>query len=418
MNYVGIEFKDLIKETKTTLKSGIMFEGWTKEPFLHSVNAEFSQETGDYYYLYANLISRNINAKYMAHQNLYYNKFIKQNYEDLVSQYHFDTFKLNNFLNKLCLNKKINIFEDIITSVIKDTTGNIKQLVGEKQNYEGDLFIDCSGFSSFLLKKELKVPYISYKKYLPLDRAFAFPTTKEQQYNAWTLSRAMNSGWNWKIPTQERYGNGYVYSSNHTTEDQAIEEIELLYQQKIKPTRSFKFEAGRVKTFWYKNVVSIGLSAGFVEPLEATSIGSIIQQAFCLNQFLPSLDKKSFNKHNDYLFTNLIEFVQLHYLTKRQDTLFWNDMQSLPILDGVQEKLEIAKIRMIRNSDFKIGWHMFRAQNWIILLHASNIYNIQNIKKELNAASPLKSFAVQRHKDLFSSTKEYITHNQVIENLT
>ena len=78
------------------------------------------------------------------------------------------------------------------------------------------------------------------------------------------------------------------------------------------------------------------MSAGFVEPLEATSIGSIIQQAFCLNQFLPSLDKKSFNKHNEYLFTNLIEFVQLHYLTKKQNSSFWKDMQELPILDGVQ----------------------------------------------------------------------------------
>ena len=93
-------------------------------------------------------------------------------------------------------------------------------------------------------------------------------------------------------------------------------------------------------------------------------------------------------------------------------------MQSLPILDGVQEKLEIAKMRMIRNSDFTIGWHMFRAPNWIILLHALDKFNIENIKKELNSALPLKYFAVQQHKDLFSSTKEYITHNQVIENLT
>lgn len=417
MDYVGIDLKELIKKTDATLKSGIMFEGWTKEKFLHSVNSEFSKETGDYYYLYANLISREINAKYMCHQNLYDNKFINQNYKNLVSQYHFDTFKLNSFLKNTCINKNINIFEDKITNVVNDDLGNIKYLIGEKQKYTSDLFIDCSGFSSFLLKKHLNVPYISYKKYLPLDRAFAFPTSKEKQYNAWTLSRAMDNGWNWKIPTQKRYGNGYVYSSNHTTEEKAIEEVEILYQQKIEPARSFKFEAGRVKTFWYKNVVAIGLSAGFVEPLEATSIGSIIQQAFCLNQFLPSLDKKSFNNHNDYLFTNLMEFVQLHYLTKKQDTLFWKEMQELPILDGVQEKLEIAKIRMIRNSDFTIGWHMFRAPNWIILLHALDKFNIENIKKELDSALPLKSFAIQQHKNLFTSPKDYITHNQVIESL-
>jgi tryptophan halogenase len=417
MNYVGIKFEDLIKETGATLKSGIMFEGWTKEPFLHSVNSEFSKENGDYYYLYANLISKNINAKQMSHQNLYYNKFIKQDYKDLVLQFHFDTFKLNTFLSKLCKNKNIFIIEDKIKNVVKNDLGNIKQLVGQKQNYMADLFIDCSGFTGFLLKKELEVPYVSYKKYLPLDRAFAFPTAKEKEFNAWTLSRALNYGWNWKIPTQERYGNGYVYSSNHTTEEQAIKEIESVYHQKIKPTRSFKFEAGRVKTFWYKNVVAIGLSAGFVEPLEATSIGSIIQQAFCLNQFLPSLDKKSFNKHNEYLFTNLIEFVQLHYLTKKQNNSFWKDMQELPILDGVQEKLEIAKIRMIRNSDFKISWHMFKAPNWIIMLHALDKFNILNIKKELDAAAPLKAFALQQHKDLFNLSKEYITHNKVIESI-
>ena len=142
MNYVGIKFEDLIKETGATLKSGIMFEGWTKEPFLHSVNSEFSKENGDYYYLYANLISKNINAKQMSHQNLYYNKFIKQDYKDLVLQFHFDTFKLNTFLSKLCKNKNIFIIEDKIKNVVKNDLGNIKQLVGQKQNYMADLFID------------------------------------------------------------------------------------------------------------------------------------------------------------------------------------------------------------------------------------------------------------------------------------
>jgi hypothetical protein len=92
-------------------------------------------------------------------------------------------------------------------------------------------------------------------------------------------------------------------------------------------------------------------------------------------------------------------------------------MQELPILDGVQEKLEIAKIRMIRNSDFKISWHMFKAPNWIIMLHALDKFNILNIKKELDAAAPLKAFALQQHKDLFNLPKEYITHNKVIESI-
>lgn len=416
-NYVGIKFKDLLKETGATLKSGVMFEGWTKEPFLHSVNSDFSKESGDYLYIYANLIANNVNAKYMCHQNLYDNKFIKQDYDNLVLQFHFDTFKLNTFLNKVCINKNIHIIEDNIKDVVKNDLGNIKHLIGQKQNYDADLFIDCSGFFGFLLKKHLKVPYISYQKYLPVDSAFAFPSPKEEKRNAWSFAKAMNSGWHWKTPTQDRLGNGYVYSSNHITEDKALEEIQKLYSDKIKIAKSFKFEAGRVKTFWYKNVVGIGVSAGFVEPLEATSIGSTIQQAFCLNQFLPSLDKKSFNKHNEYLFENLMEFVHAHYLTKRQDTPFWKDVQNLPIMDGVQEKLEIAKVRMIRNSDFTIGWHMFRAPNWVILFHALDLFNTENIKKELYASPILRGFAEKEHEELFNFSKEYIEHDQVIKEL-
>jgi len=121
--YVGIKFKDLLKETGATLKSGVMFEGWTKEPFLHSVNGDFSKEAGDYLYLYANLIARNINAKYMCYQNFYDNKFIKQDYSNLVLQFHFDTFKLNTFLNKVCIEKNINIIEDDIKDAIKNDLG-------------------------------------------------------------------------------------------------------------------------------------------------------------------------------------------------------------------------------------------------------------------------------------------------------
>ena len=131
-NYVGIKFEDLIKETGATLKSGIMFEGWTKEPFLHSINSSFSQETGDYLHIYANLIANNVNAKYMCYQNLYDNKFIKQDYSNLVLQFHFDTFKLNTFLNKICINKNIHIIEDKIKDVVKNDLGNIKYLIGQK----------------------------------------------------------------------------------------------------------------------------------------------------------------------------------------------------------------------------------------------------------------------------------------------
>ena len=106
---------------------------------------------------------------------------LKQDYKNLVLQFHFDTFKLNTFLNNLCKNKDISIIEDKIKNVVKNDLGDVKYLVGQKQNYFADLFIDCSGFTGFLLKKQLEVPYVSYKKYLPLDRAFAFPTKKEKR---------------------------------------------------------------------------------------------------------------------------------------------------------------------------------------------------------------------------------------------
>ena len=148
-----------------------------------------------------------------------------------------------------------------------------------------------------------------------------------EEYNKWTVATARKSGWSWEIPTQDRTGNGYVFCDEFINEDEALQEMEEALGHKIDDVKSFKFDPGRLETSWNKNCYSVGLSQGFIEPLEATSIGSIIQQMFAFLMYLPSDDYKTCNRRVNDIFDNASDFVQAHYLTKNEDTPFWQSVK-------------------------------------------------------------------------------------------
>ena len=198
--------------------------------------------------------------------------FFENSNQSPVNQYHLDTFKFNEYLLKLCKERGIQIIEDEIKDVILNNKGDVEKLVGENHHHEADLFIDCTGFKRLLAKK-LKFEWVSYKKYLPVNSAVAFPTEEMEEYNLYTLAKTMNSGWLWRIPTQTRTGNGYVFNKDFTTLDEVRKEIHSLYKRDIEIARSFEFEPGYYKEMWKNNVVVAGLAGSFLEPLEATLTG-------------------------------------------------------------------------------------------------------------------------------------------------
>jgi tryptophan halogenase len=252
--------------------------------------------------------------------------------------------------------------------------------------YSADFFVDSSGFKRVISSK-LGAKWNDCKEYLPMDRAFAFPTAGEDNIPSWTLSRALSSGWQWRIPTQERYGNGYVYSSEFLSDDQALAEMQQYYKDPIQVGKSFKFSAGYVDKFWIKNCVSIGLAGSFVEPLEATSIGTSIQQAFALGSAILSWTKgnekmaNTYNQQFEIVAKNIIDFVQLHYITKRNDSPFWRSCKDLKLTDFNKETLEHFKTVIPSRAYFPNHWILFTEQNWLQVLHGLKLLDTEKIKE-------------------------------------
>jgi tryptophan halogenase len=253
-------------------------------------------------------------------------------------------------------------------------TGELSSVQTTIGNIDADFWIDCSGFSRVLIKP-MGGDWVSYKDYLPVNGAIPYihPFEKDEDVKLETLAWAMPNGWMWQIPTQERYGCGYVYSDMFTTYDKAVDELIKTTGRKIEPLRNLKFDVGRCKNFWVKNVVAVGLSAGFVEPLEATSIHATIVQLDVLSSnllnFVPTTEhiiyESNIKRYNEFfgkLFDDIKDLIQIHYMTDREDTDFWKYCKyTMKRTDKVKEILEISKHRAPSMLDFEL-YH--GAANW------------------------------------------------------
>ena len=393
---VNISVQELLLETGATFKSGIRFNNWNGDNkfYMHSLHAEYTQSLPNALPgIMVQLITDN--AEHLCPDNIINSEHLFPIVSS-VNQYHFDTVKLNAFLHKKCKERGVSIKEDDIKDVLLTHDGHVKSLLGSKNDlYSADFFIDSSGFNRVISSK-LGAKWISCKDNLPMDSAFAFPTAHDgKNYPSYTTSTAMSSGWSWKIPTQERYGNGYVYSSDFLTHDEAVAEIQALYDEPVEVRKSFKFTAGYVDKFWIKNCVSIGLAGSFVEPLEASSIGTSIQQSLALGAALISwepneeLTAKTYNKQFELVAKNIIDFVQLHYITQRNDSPFWQHCKNIKLTDFNQETLEHFKNTIPTRAYYSsTQWLMFSENNWLQVLYGLNLFNTDRIAKMWNQQDP------------------------------
>jgi tryptophan halogenase len=254
-----------------------------------------------------------------------------------------------------------------VTSLnINKNTGELDSIESTIGNISADFWVDCSGFARVLIGP-MGGGWNSYEEYLPVNSAIPYIHQYEngETQKLETLAWAMPNGWMWQIPTQERYGCGYVYSDKFTTYDKAVDELIKTTGRKIEPIRNLKFDCGRVENAWVKNVVAIGLSQGFVEPLEATSIhATLIQLDFLLSNTINFFSKKedtifnaNINRYNEFVgkfFDDIKDLIQLHYMTDREDTEFWKYCKyEMKRTDNVKDILEICKYRSPSMLDFK-----------------------------------------------------------------
>jgi tryptophan halogenase len=409
-----ISLKELITETDATMKAGIKFDNWNGDGkfFMHALHAEYTESVS--HGLSAIMVSEMIaGAEHLTPDNIINSlHYIPLNTS--VNQYHFDTNKLNMFLHKKCKEFGVHTIDADVVDVELDQEGYVKSLIDkDNTHYSADFFVDCSGFAK-LIGSKLGAKWIDCKEYLPMDRAIAFPTEREEDIPSYTLSRALSSGWQWRIPTQNRYGNGYVYSSEFLTEGQAIDEVQKYYSEKINVAKSIKFSAGYTDKFWIKNCVSIGLSGSFVEPLEASSIGTSIQQAFGLGSSIlywnrgETLISNKYNEHFHKVATNIIDFVQLHYVTKRNDSDFWKSCKSLKLTDFNQETLGHFKKTLPSGVHFSDPFILFKHTNWTQVMYGLEMFDMDSIRKFWNNMDPRLAEECTR---LIARTKQFQSSN-------
>jgi tryptophan halogenase len=423
MQFLGISQYELIKECDATYKCGIMFENWADESYLHCVSPPFNKKFAQYSYVYGRQISKNLSylVNDVPKNNSISKYFINRQDEMPWNQFHFNTYKLNEFLIKRAKMMGINIIDDEIEDVLLDQEGNIETLKGTASSYTYNFFVDATGFKRPLMDK-LGAKWVSYGKYLKMKSAIVFPTEDEDNYNIWTLSRAMDYGWLFRIPTWGRYGNGYIYDSDYITADEAKAEVEKYFGREITVGKQINFDPGALDKVWIKNCCAVGLSASFIEPLEASSIGTSIQQAFILMHKLSNYDDavvESYNKSINDIMENIRDFVILHYQTKKTNTQFWIDCANSEIPQSLASKLKLWRNKLPIAEDFNnmSDYILFTVANHIMVMEGLGLFNREAIKKEYESnPDHIKQDAkitIDREMQ-FDASVETITHKEML----
>jgi tryptophan halogenase len=366
MDLCDIPLEEMLVATAATHKYGIRYENWTTHTpdYFHSVGA-----TDDIYAfgLFATYMGWVEQGKLFTTQTssvgLVRDKISRQHLHKATNQFHFDTNKLNDYFVSLAFSRNIKFVDGIVDTIEVDSTnGNIVSVTTKSEDtISADFWFDASGFNRVLMKELNADDWVSFSNHLLCDTAIPFPTESDPngRIRPYTRAMAASAGWMWEIPTQERRGNGYVFCSEFINTEQAVEEAEKISGYKIDNPRVISFDAGYLKNVWVKNCCAIGLASSFVEPLEATSIGSTIQQ---IRQIIPYLasykpgntaSQKHFNKGFTNVMRNILTMIRLHYYSDRQDTPFWREMSNMPINEELQELIDLWGERPPSRYDFE-----------------------------------------------------------------
>lgn len=343
--YLRIAEKDWMPACNATYKAGIYFDNWSSvagyESYFHPFYTAWDQQGAFAFVESVNKKRQGLAAN--AHPNNYFlawhlaqaNKAPLPVDTALGKQvnygYHFDSHLLGQFLRARAKSLGLIHIVDNVTSVALDEQGAIAAVNTQQHGpLTGDFFIDCTGFAALLIGKTLNEPFISFKDNLFNDAAVTIPTAIGASIPAATRSTALGYGWAWQIPLTNRYGNGYVYSSDFISAEQAEQELRkhLGAAAQGATARHLKMRVGRVEQHWKKNCLAVGLSQGFIEPLEATAL-AIVQSTLenfvdCFDQKVTDKTKDRFNAYINNLIDNIRDYIVTHYLLNtRTDTDYW-----------------------------------------------------------------------------------------------
>lgn len=342
---LGIEEAEWMPACHATYKCGIAFDGWSTKPgferYFHPFASMLDNMTMTQFV--HNVEARLNGANVHAHPDRFFiaarlaverraPKACESFPFDVWHAYHFDATLLGQFLHKKALERGVRHTSCHVTHATLDADGAIASVsTREGETVTADLFVDCTGFAGLLIDKALKVPFISFADNLFNDAAVAIPSPLGDSLPSETVSTALSNGWAWKIPLTNRYGNGYVYSTKFCTPDAAETELRqrLGLLDSDVAARHLRMRVGRVTRHWHKNCLAVGLSQGFIEPLEATALMFIQLTGMVFMESLGQGDlgedaQDRFNARMNGHFEGIRDYIVTHYKTNsRTDTDYW-----------------------------------------------------------------------------------------------
>ena len=389
---LGLDERDFVKKTNGTFKLGIEFVDWGKvgSKYLHTFgDAGMSVANVPFHQHWQRAASSGLD-KDLWHYSLHQvaadqAKFGKldrvgnTSMTGLAYAYHFDASLYAAYLRDFSQKLGVTRTEGIVKKVSRNAqSGDIESITLDKGNeVTGDFFVDCTGFRALLIGQELGVGYQDWSHWLPCNSAQAVPSERLETLVPFTRATAKSAGWQWRIPLQHRTGNGHVYCSDFISDDEAGEV--LLAGLETKPLadpRPIRFTTGRRDQFWSHNCAAIGLSSGFLEPLESTSIHLIQSHVSRLLQLFPahkgsSSERAEYNRRCVAEFEQIRDFLILHYnQTEREDSEFWRYCKNMEVPDSLTRKQELfaSTGRIGRDAD-----DLFREASWVQVMLGQGI---------------------------------------------
>lgn len=390
---LGIDENDFIKKTQGTFKLGIEFINWTK-------GGAYIHPFGDYgttmeaiqfhhYWLKVNQLGKAPDleefslaavaarqGKFMRPQNMGNSPLSQINYA-----FHFDATLYANYLRNYAVERGVKRVEGkMLQASLRDSNGHIESLQLESgEQIKGDFFIDCSGFKALLIEETLKTGFIDWSDELPCDSAVAIPCMSKDtdKLYPYTQSKAQQAGWIWRIPLQHRVGNGYVYPSKFVSDEEAVQILtDQLEGESLGQPNFLRWTTGMRKQSWHKNCLAIGLSAGFVEPLESTGL-HLIQSAIARfmslfpHQSFNQTDIDAFNSQSKSEFEYIKDFIVLHYkVTDRDDSEFWRYCQNMKISPRLQQKIELYQTN---GRIYRQDTELFNETSWLAVMNGQGL---------------------------------------------
>lgn len=389
---LGFDESEFMRKTQATFKIGIEFVNWGAigESYIHpfgtyGVNID-SLHFYNYWLKYNKLgKSQDIGEFSLAVQAARHKKFMhpvsarNSPLAQIKYAYHFDAGLYAKFLREYAEKRGVERIENQVVKVnLREDDGFIDSiLLKDGKLIDADLYIDCSGFKGILIEQALKTGYEDWGHLLLCDSAIAVQSMNRSGPDPYTRSTAHSAGWQWRIPLQHRTGNGHVYASRFISDDEAKHTLMAnLEGEPLTEPRLIRFKTGMRRKFWNKNCVAVGLSSGFIEPLESTSIHLIQKSISTLFELFPTsaFNQIDIDKYNDKLQTDLMlirDFIILHYkATRRNDSDFWNHCRAMPVTETLNRKIELYERagRLFRDNN-----ELFTEESWIAVMQGQGL---------------------------------------------